>query len=165
MRQLAPATNLVLAALAAFGLLGTLRLPWYAPVDEDPSQYSGPLEHAAYRYSGVFREHGGSVTGTDAIGDDRLLFVALVLLVVLFSTLMAVPALRFYAREGLRFSAMGLPAAALYRLLERPDGLEIHWGLLVAIATAVFAASAAWHGAAIRLRRANPGGWERRAVR
>ena len=43
--------------------------------------------------------------------------------------------------------------------------VRVHWGLLVALATAAFTASCAWHGSAIRQKRAPAGSWERRPAR
>ena len=163
MRQIAPGTNLVLAALAALGLLGTLGLPWYAPLDEDPNQYDGGLEHAAYRIAGVFRERPGAVSGGDALGDARVLLLGLVALVVVVCILTAVRPLRPYVRELVRVVALGLPAIVLYRTIDPPAAeLTLHWGLLVSLAVAVFAASAAWHGGKIRTLRAPAGSWQRR---
>src|SRR6478672_11354168 len=163
MRQLSPATNLVLACLASLGLLGILGAPWYAPTVPDGNIYDGPVERAAFAVSHVFSHHDRVVSGTDALGSGaKTLLMALVAAVVVLSVLAAVPSLRSYVRDVLRAVALALPLLVFYLLVDRPGKLDIHWGVIAAFAVAVFVASAAWHGSAIRVKRVAPGTWERR---
>ena len=164
MRQISPASNLVLACLAGLGLLGTLSAPWYAPPVVDRNVYDGPVERAAFAVGHVFGAHDHAVAGADALGKTQTLLMILVGAVILLSCLAAVPAMRAHVRDVLRAVALALPLIVLYLLVDRPGkgALEIHWGVLAALAIAVFVATAAWHGSAIRVKRQAPGSWERR---
>jgi hypothetical protein len=167
MRQLSPATNLILACLAALGLVGILGAPWYAPAVPDTNIYDGPVERAAFAVSHVFNHHDRVVTGTDALGSgSKTLLMALVAAVIVLSALAAVPALRTYVRDVLRAVALALPLLVFYLLVDRPrkGNLDIHWGVIAAFAVAGFIASAAWHGSSIRVKRVAPGTWERRTA-
>jgi hypothetical protein len=162
MRQISPATNLVLAVLAGLGLLGSLSQPWYAPPVKDPNIYDGPVERTAFAVGKVFSQHDGARTGADALGNTQGLLVGLVAVIAVLCALAAVPPLRSYVRDVLRAVAIALPLIVFYLVVDRPDGMDIHWGVLAAFAIALFVASAAWHGSAIRVKRAAPGSWERK---
>jgi hypothetical protein len=162
MRQISPATNLVLACLAGLGLLGSLGQPWYAPPVKDPNGYDGPVERTAYAVSKVFSQHDGAVSGADALGNTQTVLTGLVAAVIVLCVLAGVPALRSYVRDVLRAVAIALPLIVFYTVVDRPTRQDIHWGVLAAFAIAAFVASAAWHGSAIRVKRAAPGSWERK---
>jgi hypothetical protein len=162
MRQISPATNLVLACLASLGLLGSLGQPWYAPPVEDTNAYDGPVERTAFAFGKVFSHHDHAVSGADALGNTESLLMGLVGTIIVLCVLAAVPALRGYVRDVLRAVAIALPLIVLYLAVDRPDGQDIHWGVLAACAIAAFVASASWHGSAIRVKRAAPGAWERK---
>jgi hypothetical protein len=164
MRQISPATNLILAALAALGLLGTLGLPWYAPPLADANGYDGPVERTAFSVSTVFRHHDGAITGVDALGKTQNLLLVLVAAIVVLCALTLVPALRRHVRDVLRAFALALPLIVFVLLVDRPGtaDIDVHWGVVAALGLALFTASAAWHGSAMRVRRAPAGSWERR---
>ena len=162
MRQISPATNLVLAVLAGLGLLGSLSQPWYAPPVEDPNAYDGPVERTAFAFGKVFSHHDGAVSGADALGNTETLLLGMVGVIVVLCLLAGVPALRAYVRDVLRAVALALPLIVFYLAVDRPDGMDVHWGVIVALAIAAFVASAAWHGSGIRVKRAAPGSWERK---
>jgi hypothetical protein len=162
MRQISPATNLVLAVLAGLGLLGSLSQPWYAPPVKDTNAYDGPVERTAFAVGKVFSHHDGAVSGADALGNTETLLLGLVGGIAVLCILAAVPALRSHVRDVLRAVALALPLIVFYLVVSRPDGMDIHWGVLAALAIAAFVASAAWHGSAIRVKRAAPGSWERK---
>jgi hypothetical protein len=163
-RQLSPPTNLLLACLAALGLLGTLNLPWYAPPVPDTTETDGPVERAAWAVSRVFAHHDHQVSGNDVIGGGRTLLYVLAAAVCVLAIVAAVSALRPLIRDALRIFAIIAPVVVLYLAIDRPGDnaeLTIHWGTLVALAVALFMASAAWQGSAIRERRPAPGAWAR----
>ena len=162
MRQISPATNLLLACLAGLGLLATLSAPWYAPPVPDKDIYDGPVERAAFAFSKVFGHNPHAVSGSDALRGPETLLVVLVAAVVILCGLAAVPSLRRYVRDVLRGVAIAIPVVVFYLIFDRPDGMDIHWGVIAAFAMAVFTATAAWHGSAIRVRRAAPGSWQRK---
>jgi hypothetical protein len=164
MRQLSPATNLILAALAALGLLGTLGLPWYAPPLPDSNTFDGPIERGAFAVSTVFRHNDGAVTGFDVLGKTQNLLFFLVGGIIVLSALTLVPSLRRHVRDVLRAVALALPLIVFVLLVDKPGtaDIDIHWGIVAALALALFTASAAWHGSAMRVKRAAAGSWERR---
>jgi hypothetical protein len=167
MRQMSPASNLVLACLAGLGLLGVLGAPWYAPPLPDANSYDGPVERTAFAFSTIFRHNDGVVTGNDALGDTRYLLFGLVAAVILLSGLAFVPAMRRHVRDVLRGVSLVLPLVVLFRLVDRPGPgeVDVHWGVVAAFFIAVFTASSAWHGSAIRERKLPRGSWERRYAR
>ena len=162
MRQISPVTNLVLAALAGLGLLGSLSQPWYAPPVSDPNEYDGPVERGAFTFGKVFSHHDGAVSGADALQNTQTLLYGVVAAIIVLCVLAGVPALRSMVRDVLRAVALALPLIVFYLLVDRPDGMDVHWGVIAAVGIAAFVASAAWHGSAIRVKRAAPGSWERK---
>jgi hypothetical protein len=162
MRQVSPATNLVLACLSALGLAASLNLPWYAPYVADTNEWDGPVERAGTAVGNVFAHHDHAVTGADALGHAQSAILLLAAAIVVLSALAAVPALRRHVRDVLRGVALVTPVVVAYLLIDRPDKLVIHWGVLAALALALFTASAAWHGSEVRVRRPAPGSWQRR---
>jgi hypothetical protein len=165
MRQLSPVSNLVLACAAAIGMIGTLGLEWFAPPVADFAETDGPMERTAFAFASVFQHHADGVTGADALGSTAGLVYALAGAVFLLSALAAVPALRGHVRDILRAVALATPllvGVLAIRHTGTQATLHVHWGLLVALATAAFTASCAWHGSAIRQKRASAGSWERR---
>jgi hypothetical protein len=162
MRQISPATNLVLACLAGLGLLGMLGTPWYAPKVPDKTITDGPVERGAFAIAHVFTHHNRSVTGLDALGATQTLLLGLVAAIVVLAVLEGVPALRAHVRDFLRAVAIAVPVIVFYLIWDRPGKLDIHWGVLAAFAVACFMANAAWHGSAIREKRVAPGTWERK---
>ena len=166
MRQVSPATNLVLACLSAFGLVAAFDLPWFAPplVLDDP--HLGSVERTADQLGGVFQHSGAAMTGRDAFAGAHLLLVGLPAVIVLLCVLMAVPALRDLLREALRAAAVAAPLAVAYLVVGRPGEAQgdVHWGALVGLALSVFLTSAAWHGSMLKAPRPVPGAWSRGAV-
>ncbi|HEX8207310.1 MAG TPA: hypothetical protein VF587_14710 [Solirubrobacteraceae bacterium] len=165
MRQVSPATNLLLACLSAIGLVAAFDLPWFAPpLDVDPGL--GAVERAATQFAGVFQHADASMTGRDAFADAGLLLTGMPAAIVVLSLLMAVPALRDVVREPLRAVAFGAPLVVAYLVVARPGTAqgEVHWGALAGLALSVFLTSAAWHGSALKARRPVPGTWSRGAT-
>jgi hypothetical protein len=162
MRQISPASNLVLACLAGLGLLASLSAPWYAPSVPDTNDYDGPIERAAWTVAHVFQHNSHAVTGSDGLGTSKTLLFILVAAVIVLSILASVSALRVYVRDVLRAVAIAMPLIVFYLMIDRPRDLVIHWGVLVAMLIAIFVATASWHGSAIRVKRPAPGSWARK---
>jgi hypothetical protein len=165
MRQISPASNLFLACLSALGLVGALRLPWFAPPVEDKTDTDGPVEQTAFAVAHVFRHHDRQLTGTDALGGSHTVVLVLAAAVVVLAVLAGIPALRAYVRDLLRAVALATPVLVVVLAFRSPgttQTLDLHWGLIVAVAVAAFAASTAWHGSGIRVKRAPAGSWERK---
>jgi hypothetical protein len=159
MRQLAPATNLVLAVLAAFVLLTTLEFPWVAPAVADPASTDGTVERVAFQVAHVFERVEDATPGSMALGGYRYVIAGLVsALVALCGLAGMLPRMRAAVREPLRIAALVLPVAVACLVIARPgaDGETIQWGALLGIVVAAFAGNAAWHGSAIRGPRPQP---------
>jgi hypothetical protein len=162
MRQLSPVTNLLLACLSALGLVAALGLPWYAPAqpEADPSaglsDGPGPMEQFANQLARTFTNGADTITGSDAVGTSRELLLIVAAAVIALSVAMLVPTLRSVLRDVLRAVALVAPIATIYLAFDTPGetaSLEIRWGLVVGVLVSAFMASAAWHGAGIRVRR------------
>ena len=167
MRQLSPPTNLLLACLAAFGLLGSLGLPWYAPPHATPAvdltevangKGDGPMQHFAQYVGRMFSSTGLTYDGSEALGSARTLLIVLAGLVIVLSVAVVVPALRDALRDVLRAVSLATPVIIGVLAARHPGGhhLEVRWGLLVGLACTLLMASAAWHGSAVRLKKAMP---------
>jgi hypothetical protein len=151
MRQLSPHSNLMLACLAAVGLVSSLGLPWYATAET--ADGLGPMEAIGARLLRTFTSEGVITTGTDTLGGSRTLLLVIAAAVIVLSAAMAVPALRAVFRDVLRAVGFGAPVLVLATAVRSSAGLELRWGLVVSVAIALVMASAAWHGAAARPRR------------
>src|SRR3954447_4083204 len=139
MRQVSPATNLLLACLAAMGLVAAFDLPWFAPpLALDPDEL-GAVERAGTQFAAVFQHSGAAMSGNDAFAGVHLLIVGVPAAIVMLCVLMAVPALRDLVREPLRAVALGAPLVVAYLVLARPGEArgEIHWGALAGLAVSV----------------------------
>src|SRR3954454_13421560 len=115
MRQLSPFTNLLLAFLAALGLLGSLGLPWYGPTVKveqvdlgrvASGDGDGPMQHFADWVGRVFSATGTTYTGNDSLGSSKMLLFVLAAAICALSLAMLVPGLRSALRETYR--AIGL---------------------------------------------------------
>jgi hypothetical protein len=168
MRQLSPAFNLVLACLAAVGLVLTLDLPWLAPAVTDPNATDGPVERAAFQFAHVFERVPDATTGSETLAAGARSVVELLALVVIALALLAFhPALRGGLRDITRGVGLSVPLTVLYLVFVRPGEVDggLHWGALVAVSVSVFLCSALWQGALIRARRPARGAWQRRPTR
>jgi hypothetical protein len=163
MRQLTPLTNLMLACLCAVGLVGSLELPWYAPVDpgSGPSSQAirdgqGPMESFVDQFGRTFRSDQTGVSGHDLLAGNRTVVMTLALMVIALCLGMAVPVFRSTVRDVLRAVGLVAPILVLLLAVRAPaaEGLEFRWGLVVSVAIALFMASAAWHGSSARTPRA-----------
>ena len=154
MRQLSPLTNLVLACLAALGLVASLGLPWYAT--SPPAEDIGPMEAMGERLLRTFTSDGAPTTGADALGPNRTIILIAACAVIVLCTALLVPALRGALRDVTRAVAIATPIAVLATAVRAADGLELRWGLVVSVAVGLFMANATWHGAAVRQRRPAP---------
>ena len=154
MRQLKPATNLVLAVLAGIGLLASLTLPWYATPTEDPNPLNGPVERGAYQVGQVFATGAkGMIDGNDAVGDARVFLLAIVGLIALLAAAISVPAMRRGAEDVLRVVALIAPLVVGFVAIAHPGteaDVRLHYGMLVGFVATFAMTSAAWHGASLR---------------
>jgi hypothetical protein len=159
-RQLNPSTNLVLAVLAGLGLLASLSLDWFAAPVIDPTPTDGPVERGAFQVSQVFATHAkGTVSGNTALGSGRMALVLLVVLVAILAAAVSVASLRRHAEDALHLAALATPVVVIALAAAHPGtsaAISIHYGLLVSLATAIFMASASWHGASMRQKHAAP---------
>jgi hypothetical protein len=157
MRQLTPLTNLVLACLAAVGLVASLGLPWYAPPDatQDPDVAYGHVEAIAAHIARTFSSDS-TVSGSDILAGRSSLVPIVAGLVIVLCLAMLVPALRGALRDLLRAISLLSPLGVALLALRAPasQGLDTRWGLYASIAIAVFMASSAWHGSSARSPRA-----------
>jgi hypothetical protein len=159
MRQLSPATNLLLACLSALGLVAALGLPWYAPaavIDPAVAAGQGSVEEFGARLARTFTSTGETWTGTEALGTGRTLLLLAAGAVVFLCLLMIVPFLRSAVRDVLRAAALVAPLTVVYLAFDTPGAShaqEIRWGLLVGVAASAFMATSAWHGSSIRVPR------------
>ncbi len=157
MRQVSPATNLLLACLSAVGLLAAFDFPWFAPpvpVNEDV----GAVEQAATQFGAMFGHAEGAMTGHDAFAEAQTLLTAMPAAVVALCLLMAVPVLRDLVREPLRAVAFGTPVVVAYLVVGRPGEATgtLHWGALAGMAVSLFLTSAVWHGSTLKGPRPAP---------
>jgi len=162
MRQLTPATNLVLACLAAVGLVFTLDLPWLAPTVTDPNGGDGPVEQAAFQFARVFEHVPEATSGSAALAAGARSVVTLLALTVIALALLAFhPALRGGLRDITRGVGISVPLIVLYLVFVRPGEVDgsLHWGAPVAVAVSMFLSSTLWQGALIRARRPVPAPW------
>jgi hypothetical protein len=157
-RQLSPSSNLVLAILAGLGLLGSLSLSWYATPVDDPVPTDGPIERSAFHIGKVFSSHAsGAVAGNTALGSGRTILVALVAVIVVLAFAVSLPALRHYGEELLRLVALASPVVVIGVAIAHPGTtapVRIHDGLIVGVLVSLLMASAAWHGAHMREKKA-----------
>jgi O-antigen/teichoic acid export membrane protein len=157
MRQVSPATNLLLACLSAVGLLAVFDLPWFAPpVKADDSV--GAVEQTAAQFAAMFQHADRAMTGHDAFADAQTLLTVMPAAIIGLCLLMAVPVLRDLVREPLRAVAFGTPLVVAYLVFARPGDATgtLHWGALAGMAVSLFLTSAAWHGSALRGPRPAP---------
>lgn len=155
-RQLSPSSNLVVAVLAALGLLGTLSLPWFAAPAVDSVGTDGPVERGAYQVSHFFQTHAkGMVDGKDALGGARSVLFVLVAVVLVLTAAVSVAAVREQAENLLRLAALAGPVAVIAVAVAHPGAtgpVHVHYGALVAFAVSLLMASAAWQGSSMRQR-------------
>ena len=152
-RQINPFTNLLLTVLCAAGLALSIGLPWFAgkrPAGED----DGTLEALASDIARVFAQ--GGVAGTDSLGSARPVLLVLAAVTAVLAVLHLVPALRRLVRTPLRLVPLAAPVVVLVQAVDAPDGFELRWGLLVALAVSAYMASSAFHGAELREKRPKP---------
>ena len=158
MRQLDPVTNLVLSALAGLGLLASLSTPWFVPPAGSTTQTDGPVERGAWQVGHFFKHDvDGRVSGTDAIGDGRIVLVVIVAVMIGLAFAIAIPAVRKQAEDLLRVAGFAAPVGVIYLAATHTGAtgdVMVHYGILVSLAVALFAASCAFHGATVRQRRA-----------
>ena len=152
MRQLTPVTNLLLACFAGLGLMASLRLPWYGAAEATPAN-TGPMEAMGSRLARVFTTDTATTTGADALADQRVLVLGAALGVIGLCSVMLIPVIRRALCDALRALAILLPIAVLAAAVHGANGLELRWGLIVSLATGLFMANAAWHGASVRAPR------------
>ncbi len=157
MRQVSPATNLLLACLSALGLLAVFDLPWFAPPVAGNDDV-GAVEQAATQFAAMFQHADREMTGLDAFADAQTLLMGMPAAIVGLCLLMAVPGLRDLLREPLRAVALGTPVVVAYLVLAQPGEARgvLHWGALAGMALSVFLASAAWQGSTLKAPRPAP---------
>ena len=157
MRQLSPLTNLMLACLAAVGLVSSLGLPWYASTTTTGAP-SDPGQVADAGSDACSRAPARRSPGSDVLASGRGLVPVLAGVVIVLSLGMMVPALRASLRDLLRAVALATPVLVGFLAVRHParSDVEMRWGLVAALAIAVVMASAAWHGSAARSRRPAP---------
>jgi hypothetical protein len=159
-RQLNPSTNLVLTVLAGLGLLASLSLPWFAAPAADPTSTDGQIERGAYQLGKVFATDAqGAVSGTDALGGARVAIVALVGALALVALAVSAPAMRRQAEDLMRLLVIAAPIVVIAAAVTHPGTttpVNIHYGMLVSFVLVAFMASAAWHGANMRAKKAAP---------
>lgn len=160
MRQLAPASNLVLAVFAGLGLLASLTLPWFAAPSQSPNSTDGPVERGAYQVEQVFATSAkGMVDGTDALGSGQTALLVLVGVVTVLGVLIGANVMRHKVEDVLHLVALAAPIVVLAVALPHPGtdaDLRIHYGLIVGLAATLLMSSAAWHGASMRAKHKAP---------
>ncbi len=156
MRQLTPPANLVLTILAAFGLLGTLGMPWFAAPAVDLNATDGPIERGAFQVGQFFATHAKSmVDGSVALGGAKTVLFGLVIVVVALVGAVSIAAVRKPAEDLLRLVALLSPMVVILVAVAHPGDsapLHIHYGSLVALAASLLMASAAWQGCSMRAK-------------
>jgi hypothetical protein len=159
-RQLNSSTNLLLAVIAGLGLLGSLSLNWFAAPVPSPATDDGAIEDAAFQFGHVFATHApGMVTGSAALGVARGGLVLLVVVVAFAGLAVGTPSIRQRAEGLMRVVAIAAPIVVLVAAIAHPGvstPVRIHYGTLVAFAVSLFMASAAWQGAAMRVKSKAP---------
>ena len=162
MRQLNPLSNIVLACLAAVGLVASLSLPWYAPAvihgktdlgAVAEGEADGPMQHFSDWVQRVFSTGGRTVSGADALGNQKMIILGIAVVVAVMCLVMLLPAMRPLLRDIVRVVGLLAPAAVLWLgFVDKPGNvqLEIRWGLIVSALVAFFMASCAWHVGSVR---------------
>jgi hypothetical protein len=163
MRQFSPLTNLLLTCLAAAGLVLTLGLPWYGAAvgvsdsETEVGTIAGPIEGVAALVSRWFDPQGTGTTGADALGFAQQGLMGLAAVTALLAIAMLLPFARRTAQEGLRLIPLAAPALVVLQMVDVPvAGAELRWGAFMALLSGLFMASAAWHGAGLRVPARKP---------
>ena len=153
MSQLSPPSNLLLACLAALGLVPALGLPWYAgqhtPGPDDPTG----IEAIAAGVARWFSSSGATTTGTEALTTIETILLGVAAATVVLAAAMLITPLRPLVREILPVVPLAAPAIVLLAILDPPgpnSAVEMRWGSLVALALAGVMASASIKGAEMR---------------
>lgn len=160
MRQLSPASNLVLAVLAGLGLLASLTTPWYATAMVSPNETDGPIERAAWQVGHVFGPGDSrTVDGAVALGGAQPALLTVVAVVGALALAIALNLLRQPAEDLLRLVAFAIPPVFVILAVGHPgeDGdVNLSYGMLIGFAAALLMASASFHGASWRRKHPAP---------
>jgi hypothetical protein len=144
MHQASPVTNLVLAVLAAAGLLPVLNLPFFAHAQKYDSEGVERNGEQIYRW---FTTPADPITGVEAMTTSRQILLGIVVATVALCLLMAIGPLRRFVRDALKIVPIAAAVLVAAKLFDQPQGnIEVRWGLFAAIALAAFMASSAFHG-------------------
>jgi hypothetical protein len=152
--QFTPRTNLLLACLAALGLVPALGLPWYAAAPTGrPDPFAGSIERLAANIGRWFTSSGQTFTGSETLNGGKTALLVLGVVTIALCCMALVPGMRDTARGLLRLVPLAAPVIVLVHLVHQPGSnaqTELRWGILVTLGLAAFMASAAYHGGEIQ---------------
>jgi hypothetical protein len=156
--QFNPLTNLLLACLAAMGLVPALGLPWYAtavPMSQAEVD-KGQIELTAENVARWFTSDGQTFTGTETLTGAKTALLVIAAVTIALCVLVLLPQMRSTARGLLRLVPLAAPAIVLVHLFHQPGsnaGTELRWGVFVTLAISVLMASAAYQGGELQDRK------------
>ena len=141
-------SRVLLALVAAVGVVASLGRPWYAaappPADDEPASIGslhGPVDALFGGIARWFADSAGT-TGWDALGPWATALAALAALTAVTAAACLVASLQGIAREGLRYGALACLGLTLWKLLDPPGpnaALELRQGAFLAAAAALVA--------------------------
>ena len=154
MRTLGFRTHVLLAVVAAAGVIAALGRPWYAAAppavaeDKGIGSLHGPVDGLVGGVERWVTQTDGT-TGWDALGPWGTALAALAVLTAAGALASLLPALQGVAREALRYGAFACVGVVVWRLVDSPGPnaeLELRFGAFVAAGAALIAFSS---GAAV----------------
>lgn len=157
--QFSPPTALVLACLAALGMVPVLGLPWYGLASgERPKANKGDVELQAEAVLRWFQNPGTSYTGAATLNGAETALVGIAGVTILLAALFLIPTIRASLRTPLALIPLAAPVIVLYHLIDTPgdnETTEPRWGIFVALALTLFMARAAYRGAEMGEKRSS----------
>jgi hypothetical protein len=136
MRTLGFRTHVLLAMVAAAGVVASLKLPWYGPHGGAAAALGmdGPIERTLAEVGRAVSATAGT-SGWTALGTWATPLAVLAALAALTSALCLAPSAYGTAREGARLGGLAVAALVAWKLLDHPG--ELRHGALVAAGSAL----------------------------
>jgi hypothetical protein len=151
MRSLGFRSHILLALLAAAGVVSALNMPWFGTAPNGGAYIDGPMDRTLEEIGRAVSASDG-MSGHAALGKYATTITALAGFTALMALLCLSSAVFGVAREGLRLGALATLAVIAWRLVDHPAD-ELRHGALVAAACSLVLASAAMSAAAAPMRR------------
>jgi len=147
MHGLSPLTNIVLALLAAVGIVPVLAQPWFAAAVDSNDGFQGPVELMGEAIGRWFGSSGTTATGAEVLATGEAVLLAVVAATVVLVLAMLVPGLRMSVRSLVRLLPFAAPVVVLVLIVSEASSsaVEPRWGAFAALAVATFMASSAYN--------------------